>query len=78
METKLNEEYINELFLKVLAFGFEPHSTYFSPEQESEYSQKSSDESYSFGFNLKTNDIGEYEITYLVPGSPPWSSNKLN
>lgn len=72
------EQYIGSIFLKSVAFAFDPHTVYFSPSEENEFSSLLSKESYSYGFDIYRNDLGEIEIYQIVPGSPAWNSNALN
>ncbi|KAB1065206.1 carboxy terminal-processing peptidase [Salibacter halophilus] len=72
------DEYVGVKFLKALAEGFDPHSTYFTPYQENEMRKSLSQKSESYGFQLSENEKGEIEIYALIPGSPAWKSNILN
>ncbi|MGJ8661918.1 MAG: hypothetical protein ACSHXL_07765 [Bacteroidota bacterium] len=71
-------QFIGEAYLKAIASAFDPHSSYFTVEDESDFSDFLSKEVMSFGFSLIKNDEGEYEIESIVPGSPAWKSNQLN
>lgn len=69
---------VGELFLKAVAHAYDPHTTYFSPAEESEFNNTLSAEALSFGFEVYRNDKGEVALASIMPGSPAWKSNSLN
>lgn len=77
-----NEDLLNQGLKNILfnayAMSYDPHSSYFSAQKKDNFTQHLSSENYQFGFELEKNSMGQFEISYLQPGSPAWNSNKLN
>jgi carboxyl-terminal processing protease len=72
------ENEVYEIFLKSIAVQFDPHTAYFSNEDESEFKTSLSVEDLSFGFDLKENDNGQLSIERIFPGGAAWKSTQLN
>lgn len=72
------EAFVGSVFLKAIATTFDPHTNYFTQSEEQEFIGELSKEVSSFGINISRNDVGEIEISELLPGSSAWSSNLLN
>jgi len=72
------EEYVGSQFLQAIAYTFDPHTSYFTPAKENNFSRRLSKESLSFGLEVGNNDLGEIEIHGIMPGSSAWNSGKLN
>ncbi|MBN1187685.1 MAG: carboxy terminal-processing peptidase [Bacteroidales bacterium] len=72
------ENYLSIQFLKAVSTAFDPHSEYFTKEEEEGFNGMLSKEVFSFGIEISKNDLGEIEISQIVPGSPAWNSNSLN
>ncbi len=71
-------QFVGNKFLKAIAFGFDPHTVYLSPDEKNEFEGDLSKEAFAFGFEMSRNDRGEMEIFQIVPGSPAWNSNSMN
>jgi carboxyl-terminal processing protease len=72
------EEFVGTGFLKAVASAFDPHTEYFSVNEEKAFNEMLSKESKSFGLYFNNNDLGEIEIVMIVPGGPAWNSNVIN
>jgi carboxyl-terminal processing protease len=72
------EEYVGNSFLKAVAAAFDPHTEFFTVNEEQAFNDMLSKETKSFGFYFNNNDMGEIEIVMIVPGSSAWNSNLLN
>ena len=72
------KKYLSGYFFNSLTNQFDPHSTYFSSKDINFWQTLLSKESYSYGFYVTKNSLGDFEIEYLTPGSPAWRSAKLN
>lgn len=71
-------DYVSQLYLNVIATGFDPHTNYFSTEEKEKFKSELSTESASFGIELDETEKGEIVIEKLVPGGPAWKSGDLN
>lgn len=83
MQSKLSPvgglpEFVGNAYINCIAKAFDPHTLYFNKQQERDFMKLVSKESKSFGFEISKNDMGEFEITSLVPGGPAWNSAKIN
>ena len=72
------EEWVNQNYLKAVANGFDPHTVYFSNEEENQFQELLSKESRSFGIEFYRNENGETAIAAIAPGSQAWKSGELN
>jgi len=70
--------FVQNCFLKSLAYGFDPHSDYFPALEEEAFSGSLSASSLSFGFSVRQNLQGEIILDHICPGGPAWDSNKMN
>lgn len=71
-------EYIEIAYLKSIATAFDPHTVYFPPQEEEEFSNMLSKKIFAFGIELHKNDLEKVEITEIIPGSPAWISGQIN
>jgi carboxyl-terminal processing protease len=72
------EEYISNLFCKVIASSYDPH-TVFLPQQEKEsFDEGVGQTPKRFGFELDENEDGEVVIDRLQPGSSAFKSGAIN
>jgi carboxyl-terminal processing protease len=83
IQSKLNftggiTELVGLCYLKSIATAFDPHSEYFTESEEQSFNNALSKEFYTFGFSVTKNDIGNIEISEIVPGGAAWNSNLLN
>lgn len=72
------EAYVNQAYLKAITAALDPHSSYFTRDEETEFQNMLSKETRSFGIEFYPNENGEIEISSLIPGGPAWNSNELN
>lgn len=72
------ESYMSSFYLDAIASSIDPHTTYFSPNEHSDFVEDLSKENYAFGFSLNEDEKGTVIIEGLVPGSAAWMSNELN
>lgn len=72
------ENYIGSIFLNCITNRFDPHSTFFSPNEKDKFLEMISKDGMSYGFSTKENKDGEIEISNIVPGGNAWKTNQLN
>jgi carboxyl-terminal processing protease len=72
------QDYVNITYLKSIALAFDPHTNYFTDEEENEFAKSLSKVTFTYGLEIYQNDIGEYQITNIIPGSPAWNSSQIN
>ncbi len=64
--------------LNAIALRYDPHSNYFTEEQNQEFSNQLSAQTESFGFYLDEDDEGQVIISHIEPGGSAWMSNEVN
>jgi carboxyl-terminal processing protease len=64
--------------LNVIALRHDPHSNYFTQEQNKEFNKQLSAQVESFGFYLSEDDDGNIIVAYIEPGGSAWTSNEVN
>jgi len=72
-----NEALINEAYLNAIAESYDPHSSYFSPEEMNQFDAELKSEREIFGISYIKNLEGNFEITNIVPGSSAWLSGEI-
>ena len=70
--------YLSTFYLDAIATTIDPHTTYFSANEEADFVGDLSRDNKAFGFQLDENEKGDVFIYGLQPGSPAWMSNGLN
>ncbi len=70
--------FVDEAYLKAITKTLDPHSEYFTAQEESKFESLLSKETRSFGLEFYKNDDGEIEIYGIAPGGPAWKSNEVN
>ncbi len=73
-----SKAYARQCYLKSIASAFDPHTGFFTRNEQQAFYGALSKTRKSFGIQFTRNDLGEMEITAIVPGSPAWKSNLLN
>ncbi|MCB0478244.1 MAG: hypothetical protein KDC84_08780 [Crocinitomicaceae bacterium] len=71
------EDFCN-VFLECIAKAHDPHSSYFTYQESTDFFNSLSSENMTFGFYMDRNKANSLEITYLIPGGPAWNSGELN
>jgi carboxyl-terminal processing protease len=69
--------HVSAEFLATIAVAFDPHTTYYSPQQVKEFMSSLSSKGYYYGFTLGENETGEVSIIQLMPGGPAWKSGEI-
>lgn len=69
---------VEATLLNAIALRHDPHSNYFTQEQNKEFSKHLSAQVESFGFYLGDDDDGNILVSYLEPGGSAWTSNEVN
>jgi carboxyl-terminal processing protease len=64
--------------LNAIALRHDPHSNYFTQEQNKEFNKQLSAQVESFGFYLSEDDDGNIKVVYIEPGGSAWTSNEVN
>lgn len=77
-ELKTVEAYIQTCLLNAMALRFDPHSNYFTEQQNQAFNTSLSAELETFGFYLDESDDGRIFIADMDPGGPAWLSNEIN
>jgi carboxyl-terminal processing protease len=72
------DAFVSELYLNAIASCFDPHTSYFSPQEKEDFQAQLSTEAFSFGLGLNENEKGQVVIDALVPGGPAWKSGELH
>lgn len=70
--------FVDESYLKAIASAFDPHTSYFTNEEEAEFERMLSKETRSFGLEFYKNNDGEMEVYGIAPGGPAWNSSVIN
>jgi carboxyl-terminal processing protease len=69
---------VAELYLNAIATCFDPHSSYFSPQEKESFQAQLSTEAFSFGLDFGENKNGRIIIERLTPGGPAWKTGELH
>lgn len=69
---------VEATLLNAIALRHDPHSNYFTQEQNKEFNTQLSSKIESFGFYLNEDDDGNIKVVYLEPGGSAWTSNEVN
>lgn len=72
------DQTVEAALLNAIALRFDPHSNYFTQEQNQEFKTHLSAEVESFGFYLDEDDDGNVIVGYIEPGGAAWLSNEVN
>lgn len=83
IKSKLNysggiQQFVGSSFLTAVSNTYDPHTEYFSIEEENQFNNMLSKDALSFGIQISRNEMGEIEIMGIAPRSPAWKSNMLN
>jgi carboxyl-terminal processing protease len=65
-------------FLNTLAMRFDPHSSFFSPDEKAAFQDELSRDQLSFGLSIFENENFEIEVSGILPGSAAWNSNEIH
>lgn len=65
-------------FLNAIAMRFDPHSSFFSPDEKEAFQDDLSREQLSFGLSVFENENFEIEVGGIQPGSAAWNSNEIH
>lgn len=68
---------LQELYLNAIAMSFDPHSSYFSPEQKDGFVEELSTQKEKFGISYGVDELNRVVLTDILPGSSAWLSNEL-
>ena len=69
--------FIQSTYLNCIAACYDPHTNYFSENDEEQFESSLSKENYAFGFELGNNLNEEVIISRILPKSPLWYSKAL-
>ncbi len=72
------EEMVQNLYLNAIAFAYDPHTLYLSKNEYEDYKGGTSTSVFSFGLTVDENELGEIEVSQVIPGSPAWKCNQIN
>ena len=64
--------------LNAIALRHDPHSNYFTQEQNKEFNKRLSAKVESFGLYVDEDDDGNIVVAYIEPGGSAWMSNEVN
>lgn len=71
------QRWMEDVYLSAITTAFDPHTTYMSNEEKDAFDEGLSSESLRFGFELATDESGQYKIADVLPGSSAWRSSNL-
>jgi carboxyl-terminal processing protease len=71
-------DYVKGIYFNSIAKSFDPHTAFFSPQEQENFQSAISTEEYSFGFEIGEDDRGNVIIDQVIPGGPAWKSGELN
>ncbi len=77
-EIKATYRYVESTLLNAITLRYDPHSNYFTEEQNQEFNTQLSAQVESFGFFLDENEEGIITIANIEPGGSAWMSNEVN
>jgi len=69
---------VESTLLNAIASRYDPHSNYFTQEQNQEFNQQLSSTLETFGFQLDEDEEGAIIIAAIHPGGSAWLSNEIN
>jgi len=69
--------FVQSTYLNCIAACYDPHTNYFSENDEEQFESSLSKENYAFGFELGSNLNEEVIIARILPESPLWYSKAL-
>jgi len=69
----LQEDYLNSI-----AWCYDPHSNYMNLSIKDAFDTEMSASEYSVGFDIKENEKGEAEVSFLQPGGSAWRNGLLH
>jgi len=70
-------DFVLKTFLNAVANSYDPHTAYFTSEENKSFVKGISTDEFSFGIVLEENDNEEVVIGKLVPGGTAWKSKAL-
>ncbi|HLP36868.1 S41 family peptidase [Lacibacter sp.] len=73
-----NEEFISNLFCKVLANCYDPHTVFLPEEEKENFDEGVGQTPKRFGFELDEDENGDVVIDRLQPGSSAFKSGAIN
>jgi len=77
-EINTHENFVSSSLLNAIALRHDPHSNYFTEEQNRAFNTSLSSQVETFGFSLDETDDGQIFISEIDPGGPAWLSNEIN
>ncbi len=78
LDPKSFDDEITEYYLDAIAGAFDPHTSFFSPEQKEDFQSDLSTMELSYGFEIDEDEEGKTRIDQLVPGGPAWKSGEMH
>jgi carboxyl-terminal processing protease len=72
------EEYVSNLFCKVLANCYDPHTVFLPQDEKESFDQAVGQTPKRFGFEMDENEDGDIVIDRLQPGSSAFKSGAIN
>jgi len=69
---------LSETYYNSLASTFDPHTTFFSPQEKESFQSQLSTENYSFGFEIDETKEGKVIVAGLIPGGPAWRTGEIH
>ncbi len=70
--------YLSSYYLDAIAQVVDPHTSYFSPNEQEDFVDELSKDNLAFGIQLDQNDKGDVVVHDVLPGSPAWVSGELS
>lgn len=73
----LRHSMIEGVYFSAIANAYDPHTEFMRGDEKKEFEEGLSSEARLFGFNLETDEEGNYRIGEIVPGSSAFQSNSV-
>lgn len=70
--------HVESVLLNAIAQRYDPHSNFFTEEQNSEFTQQLSSTVETFGLSFAENSEDQIIVSAIEPGSSAWMSNEVN
>jgi carboxyl-terminal processing protease len=75
--SQLTEQEFLSVFINSFCSYFDPHTTYFSNSEKSDFLSSLSSSNYSFGINFEINKKNEFLVSEIIPFGPAYYIDKI-
>ena len=78
LDTKTFEADMEDEYLGAVSWCYDPHTEYMNLDAKNDFENEVNSLEYSAGIEVKKNEKGDWEISYLEPGGPAWRNGELH